>query len=45
MDLRPSQQEGNLTWYWKPNQLLRTREIMDFGKEPVIAALLNQLNL
>lgn len=38
----PVQQEGNHSWSWKPHQLIRVSEVMDFGGEPTTASLLKQ---
>lgn len=40
LDLRPTQQEGNHAWYWKP----RASEVIDLGGEPTSATLLILLN-
>lgn len=42
MDFRSIQQEENNDRYWKPSQLPRAREIMDF-REPTMATFTKEV--
>lgn len=41
LDLKPSQEEEHLAWYWKLNQLHRASQVMDLRGKSTIAIWLN----
>lgn len=40
--LKPTQQEGNNDYYWKPSQLYRASEVKGLGEEPTTTTFLNK---
>ena len=45
LGVRPSHQEGNCAWLWKPSQLLKGTEVMDLGGEPTTVILIKEHSL